>query len=501
MAAVPLSTATVDMDMSQPIDISSLVVTGSSPERRDDTAAAMDYTRCAALHNYLVQLGWVGSGMALEDLPDRSFTFFSNPHDSGEADEARSRLSPSVAAFLELARIPNGPGDTHLFAWAHRVATPSEMFSLKDLHDDEGEPSRFLTLYVVDSNMVGDPAGLIYDQERHRATFAMDMDDLKSIHPVADKDALWFPLETVLSSWVRLATIGKVTASTAPSPTTKMGAWAWHSYSEAQVDGAVAAFDRLSTAIEARMPAGAPVLPARPGPLLSAADLDAGGVPTDAFIRKVLSRVRVPGFNAVAPGLLVPHDGAAFAAGQRFARMRDIVGDGGTDGVVVPPVLIFAAAVGRTVSFDTPDRRLAPLNPFRPTGFRDSVPPGDHATLAGLYTESGVRSEWWFDEAGFRLVLPFALRQPGEHGPALARQSDLDPISERSVAELFQHGFRPFGGFADQAQSLEKLLDRWRELVETGVWRVGRDGVEGSIDSFRDASRGSWRDYWIPPGW
>src|SRR3569833_2650843 len=93
MAAVPLSTATVDMDMSQPIDISSLVVTGSSPERRDDTAAAMDYTRCAALHIYLVQLGWVGSVMAQKNQPNQTNTNNNNSHDSGEADEARSRLS------------------------------------------------------------------------------------------------------------------------------------------------------------------------------------------------------------------------------------------------------------------------------------------------------------------------------------------------------------------------------------------------------------------------
>lgn len=37
--------------------------------------------------------------------------------------------------------------------------------------------------------------------------------------------------------------------------------------------------------------------------------------------------------------------------------------------------------------------------------------------------------------------------------------------------------------------------------MESGQWTVGRDGVEGTIDTFRDADRGAWRDYWISPDW
>jgi hypothetical protein len=93
----------------------------------------------------------------------------------------------------------------------------------------------------------------------------------------------------------------------------------------------------------------------------------------------------------------------------------------------------------------------------------DGVPLGDGgagATPAGLHSESGAQSDWNFEEAGFRLVLPFALRRPGEDGSALALLSGMGPVSERSVAELFQHGFRPFGSFADPAQRLERLPSR-----------------------------------------
>ena len=44
-------------------------------------------------------------------------------------------------------------------------------------------------------------------------------------------------------------------------------------------------------------------------------------------------------------------------------------------------------------------------------------------------------------------------------------------------------------------------MDKWRELVETCVWKVGKDGVKGGIDQFEDADYETWRHYWIPPGW
>jgi hypothetical protein len=127
------------------------------------------------------------------------------------------------------------------------------------------------------------------------------------------------------------------------------------------------------------------------------------------------------------------------------------------------------------------------------------VPRGDHSTPAGLYSESVRRSETDNAEEGFRLLLPFKLRPNDPHGLG-ARKSDGCLVDDQSVAELFQHGFKPFGG-EFRAQRLESLLDRWRELVESGVWTVGEHGVAGSIDKFRDADWGAWRDYWIAPDW
>jgi hypothetical protein len=82
-----------------------------------------------------------------------------------------------------------------------------------------------------------------------------------------------------------------------------------------------------------------------------------------------------------------------------------------------------------------------------------------------------------------------------------ARKSDGSFVDRERFSELFQHGFKPFGGDYYRSQRLERLLDCWRKLVEEGVWSVGPGGIEGTIDTFKDAEPDRWKDYYIPPTW
>jgi hypothetical protein len=218
--------------------------------------------------------------------------------------------------------------------------------------------------------------------------------------------------------------------------------------------------------------------------------LDAASVPKECFTRSFLTRVKTPRFKAIAPGLEVPHDAAAFAARQRFT---DVPRDQETWGHNIPPVLIFAAKdTSSQVKFNKEIRWLF-------FGSEDEIPFSDQDPIpAGLYSESVRRAYYDSEESGFRLLLPFQMGSYNEDG---ARMSDGSTINPGSFMELFQHGiFYPFGG-ERRAQRLERLLDRWRELVESGVWTVGNDGVEGEIFQFKDADRGAWRDYCIAPDW
>lgn len=49
---------------------------------------------------------------------------------------------------------------------------------------------------------------------------------------------------------------------------------------------------------------------------------------------------------------------------------------------------------------------------------------------------------------------------------------------------------------------MERLFDRWREMVEAGVWDVGLEGVEGDIAVFQQAQTAvAWREYYIALDW
>ncbi|RWA10470.1 hypothetical protein EKO27_g4639 [Xylaria grammica] len=447
-------------------------------------AGTFDYKRCAELHNILVEQAWAAEGRSLEELERRSFFQYYGD----KANEIVDRLDPSLRAFLESAIV--GQELPSFFIWVSGIGSPTEMFFVEDMFLECGEPNRFLVLYVTQRDLGGHPLGLIYDQKLHRATLTLGLEDIWAIKPVEQHDDLWHPLETVLGHWIHLVEIKKVTASQDEAPNEKYGPWIWHTYSEAQVDSTVAAFEHLVDTIEERMPVGH-LLNLTEAPLLNHAQLDAASVPRSCFIRSFLTRLRRPRFKMIAPGLEIPHDPAVFISNQKFTVM-----DADSEyGVVIPPVLIFASAERLAVDFD----RTSRYRGFNPFCRAFELPQGDRSIISGLYSESVERFDIDNAEEGFRLLLPFRFRAPGQdHG---AKKSDGSFVDDESVAELFQHGCKPFGGEWWRAQRLEVLFNHWSHLIQTGVWAIGKDGVQGGIDVFKDADAHLSDEYRIRPSW
>lgn len=499
------------------LDIEDALVTEQRPARSD---GPLDYERCARLHNYLAVYGWMAVAgeheQGLDELLGRpSFLERQADGDGMPLD----RLDPALISFLERIILPDPVQG--VFFWAESVvAAPADWLFFLDDSSVDGGKERFVIVYASPMELGSHNVGLVLDQRRHRAALPLAQENIDSVFPVEEHLDLWYPLETILSNWIYMLRIGKVTAGPSAEEqeeegaedmedvedeerrltrqVAQIGAWKWLPYSAAQVDSTVAAMDRLSDAIEARMPPDSLIVPlAGDKPLLfTDAQLDAASVPKDCFIRHFLTRVRTPRFRRIAPGLAVPHDTHEFAAHQKFAGLPYRH----TDGFFVPAVLIFAAAMDddgkrlRTVGFN--DELKAQF--FTP---HDDVPYADgHPIPAGLYSESVRRNSLDIAEEGFRLLLPFPLR-PDIRDYDAARRSDGTLVDQGSYLQLFQHGhYYPCGG-EWRAQRLERLLDRWRELIETGVWTIGRDGVQGTIDTFKAADHGAWQDYWIAPGW
>lgn len=133
-------------------------VTAFNPVR---SAEGLDYERCAALHNELLQIGWTGSGKRLEYSADedqaevldhRSWFDFHGQ----AADSVRDKLSPSVIAFLERALVV---GNHSLFYYVNGLAYPGYLW-LNHEHDDDADPYRYMTLYAA-NDVSSQPDGLV----------------------------------------------------------------------------------------------------------------------------------------------------------------------------------------------------------------------------------------------------------------------------------------------------------------------------------------------------
>ncbi|KAJ6149400.1 hypothetical protein N7471_000599 [Penicillium samsonianum] len=153
---------------------------------------------------------------------------------------------------------------------------------------------------------------------------------------------MWFPLETILTNWIHMLRIGTADSPDGEAPAelarsrSQIGLWSWLPYSHSQVNSTVAAIDRYSAAIEARMPSGSLLSISRDAPLFTDVELDAASIPEECFIRSVLTRVKTPRFKAIAPGLEVPHDTMAFTARRRFIGISRNQEEWGKN---IPPVL------------------------------------------------------------------------------------------------------------------------------------------------------------------
>lgn len=460
----------------------------------------MDHERCVALHDYLIHYAWLAEGHTAASLPSNN-TFFTT---SGAAAEAiRPRLHPSLAAFLDRALVAPGPTVVYFFFWASELGDPDGLF-VNDTADLFDEPvDSLLCLYTPIIGGTGSAGGgVYYHQGYHRAAVFLNMNDFDFALPVKDHLDLWHPLETVLSNWIELVHLGKIIASPRDEKPRfvgeKMGPWDWMPYSEAQVMTCIGAWDRLCNAIEARMSplpsTGTATSTAEAEPLLAPATLDAASVPDPCFARSFLTRARRPRFYYIAPGLMLPpRDASEFAAIQPFTRIPH-------DKQGIPPVCLFPSA-SREHEIDLTGLLCPWWDEFYATSVDPSVPPRGPA---GVYSQSVVRSVADSSEEGFQLWLPYGLQGGEGFGDADdvgARRSDGWFVDRGSVNQLFQHGYKPFGGDGHRSQRLERLFDCWYGLVEKGVWLVGPYGVRGTIDTFEEADTERWRDYYIPPTW
>ncbi|KAF7518591.1 hypothetical protein G7054_g13402 [Neopestalotiopsis clavispora] len=489
----------------RPPELTSWRVTPDNPVRY---AGSLDVERCAALHNEILWYGWNKSGGRPEDFPGVNW----HEHHRGDdgAADARKRLSAPLAAFLDQA-LTTSDFRQSFFYHLSGLNAPAYMWDNHDWYQDEFDKDRYLTLYLAHS-MASHPDGLVYDQVKHKAIMQMSIHD-RDIAMNGRQE--WLPLEVILTAWLDMIDVSKVQA--VPDDV-EWQPWIMVPYSEKQLNATVTAFDRLVDAIESRMPnyrdpsevESQHVLSTEKEvsfqPLLSVDDVEAAGI-NPGFAHSLLTKVKRPRFRYIAPGLAIPTSETIKL--QPFADIKSPRESWMPDDYEMPeepyPLLIFSSSK----NYET--WRDPPRHPTFPDSDRPFSYPYHQlrSYSAGLYFSPTHGGSFDFED-GVKLVLPepvgafgYARKADGSRfGEKLMDSSAITGYGLRggTFSDLFQLGYNPYAEMHDV--QLEQVLDAWRELVESGEWTIGEDGVQDPIEKFKDAdTKTKWNKYVVPVKW
>ncbi|KAI4595872.1 hypothetical protein KJ359_006511 [Pestalotiopsis sp. 9143b] len=460
----------------------------------------MDYERCAALHNELLELGWAGSGKSLEynaaddqALVLHRVSWFD--HHGDAAAQVRSLLSPSLVAFLEQALdSPNG----HSLSYdVNGLSPPGFLFLNNNLDPDE--PNRYVTLYVA--NLIAThPDGLVFDQRENKAIIQMSMFDSDVTKNGRQQ---WHPLEVILGNWLDMVQIRKIEAvgDDVEVPNDKFDPWIFRPSSQQQLADTLNVYHELLSAIESRLPEASRPESRSTEPLVSEAMLEAAQmIRRDSFAWSFLSRARRPAFRYIAPGLAIP-DAQDFRH-QPFSSVETDAEplEDGELGIQFPILLFPSSELFRsTPVMNTAGGAID--QPFPPPWSEvDSYP-------AGLYLTDSDREAADFED-GVRLVLSFGIGSRGwartADGARFGENKSAHGVgrggSKDTYSDLYQLGYVPF--IDSHETRLEQVLQAWLRHIETGLWEVGEDGVLDGINKWREAdTEEHWEEYTVPISW
>ncbi|KAF2872889.1 hypothetical protein BDV95DRAFT_627726 [Massariosphaeria phaeospora] len=412
-------------------------------EARQGALEGLDQERCAALHNYVVGLGWTQLGLSLDTLDKRT---------RWECHGGDAALA-SVSERLD-ASVP------HLFhRYLARLCAPDKLWqNANDAKDEDEDESnkRFISLYMANWALgSAHPLGLVLDQEAGTAIQHMSIHDTSI---TMNGRQIWLPLNMLLDGSIDMIDQGKVLAvgESYDGEQERTEPWIMPSYTQQDLDDTLQAFRHLIDTIHARMPS-------RPqNSEEGLLDFVTGGLPqslsSSSFAYQFLVQSPRPSFTNIAPGLRIARHQPSAPVSVRLESTK------------LYPLLLFSSShPAHQKTRRAPRGKEIPISLF-PRGF-DAV----STYPAGLYlTETEPHRTHPFEDA-CKLVLPFPLG-----ANAFARTSDGALVGEsvrgagenaaakiepRST-ELYQLGFNHF--IAAHDVQLKHVLWKWVEMVEEG---------------------------------
>jgi hypothetical protein len=271
-------------------------------------------------------------------------------------------------------------------------------------------------------------------------------------------------------------------------------------HDEIVVNDTIAAWDKLITSIQLRLP-GKITEKVKESEIFYSLDSIESCNIQGLFLKKFLQRVRIPSFKYVAPGLRVSRNEEL--SNQTF-KIEDIAklelsrkSAAGLANKWCAPFLFLRA--DKTIKQSSSCKYKPTLNEsdYKYRGY-----PWEYSMSfqAGLYIVPTKNME---AADGCKLLTPFPTTPQ-----KWARFGDGRKITtERQYDGLYQPNGWDISYWAtaesDDLEScwnlrLQLLFENWTSMIENGHWQVGEDGVLGGIEKFQEAnSEDKWNLYYI----
>lgn len=301
----------------------------------------------------------------------------------------------------------------------------------------------------------------------------------------------WYPLEVVLSAWLDVVDVGKIKAvDDCVEAGEKFKPWVCCHWNEYMVRETVEVFDALVASIESRMRDQGLPLSDTNTPLLLDSILGAADIPV-GFARSFHTEARCPGFGYIAPGIAIPNRDSFLQRPFSSIVNEEQDEDADEDELIIPPILLFAYSGIVNLNDKNDRKKKTPLS--WPCSQLSSFP-------AGLYLTESERSKGREFEDGVKFILDF-----GIGANRFARTSDGVRIGDAAdyserIAELYQLGWNRSINIHEV--ELLGVLQTWRNMVERGDWKIGAEGVQGSVEGFGEAdTEEGWWKFVVPVGW
>ncbi|KAL5364002.1 hypothetical protein BJX96DRAFT_187509 [Aspergillus floccosus] len=424
-----------------------------------DQNLSFDPGRCAELYNRIIRIGFDGARRSVrgERLQTSWFNAWSTQPDvASHVSPWRARFPPLLVSFLDQIELVVSSDGVPIVndALAYHVQTVSPPPRLQPPELDGLEDC--ILLFRNNLGALPDSIGLV-----------MDLSDLQvsSIHDRFewDQNPEWYDLQTVLERLNAIIDVGKYRPDPADSSLHDpyqaiSNFWSVIPWNDWVLNQSVQAYNALVETIEVHLPSSQGRSQPQSRPTIATPEtLDPS---VNGFPRSFLLQARKPTFKQIAPGLTVYDPSTP-----------------------PPPIEVHNPGRGEP-EFQAPYYRELNGAP----AVSDAVilfPATDiesRRRQVGLWIYPDVA---WADTV--KLALPFELssfpRFDGKHIPQIT-----------STGLWGQLGC-PF--FVDHGTRLVSLLGKWTELIESGIWTVSEEGVEGGIEFYRQAENPEKSEWFV----